>query len=62
MSDAQINIATELACIARLNREDALRRLEALIASEPDERAKLTLKAEYHRIASGGQKHDRISK
>ncbi|GGB00060.1 hypothetical protein GCM10011491_30380 [Brucella endophytica] len=51
MIQDQMNLAVELACIARLPRNDALQRLAELIASEPDERTKQTLKAEYHRIA-----------
>ncbi|WP_158259887.1 hypothetical protein [Phyllobacterium phragmitis] len=50
MTALQISIATELACIARLPREDQLARINRLMGEEPDERVKAALKAEYHRI------------
>ncbi|MBZ9600704.1 hypothetical protein [Phyllobacterium chamaecytisi] len=50
MTAAQICIASDLAIIERLSREDALGHIEKRLLNEPDDRVRAALKHVYHTV------------
>lgn len=50
MTAQQICIASDLAIIERLSREDALEHIEKRLLKEPDDRVRAALKHVYHTV------------